>query len=179
VSDIMTIVARGLNAVASAGEARAAMLSAEAHLSYGATLVPSLTRWSIPTPDEAEDILVLMRAALDAELRTIGSQSDDSPVDPQSWARARRQVERAYIEVSGIAGAAGAQLDVDAQAGQILADAIADAPRVFAQGVGEVVGGVGRVVGQAGGGFLSGLGLLGVLVLIAVVALVIRAKGIA
>jgi hypothetical protein len=176
VTDIVAIVSRELNAVASAGEARAAIASAEQHLAYGYSLIPSLSMWSIPTPDEAAEILSLLRGALDAELRTMGSQADDSQVDQQSWARARRQVERAYIEVSGIAGAAGAQLDVDAQAGQILADAIADAPRVFSQAVGEVIGGVGRAVGSAGGGFLSGLGFLGVLVLVAVLALVLRSR---
>jgi hypothetical protein len=176
VTDIVAIVSRELNAVASAGEARAAIASAERHLEYGYTLIPSLNMWSIPTPNEAGDTLTLLRGALDAEIRTMGSQADGSQVDPQSWARARRQVERAYIEVSGIAGAAGAQLDVDAQAGQILADAIADAPRVFGEAVGDIVGGVGRAAGAAGGGFLAGLGFLGVLVLIAVVALVLRAR---
>jgi hypothetical protein len=172
--DVIALVVRELNAVASAGQARAAIVSAETHLDYGASLTGSLSMWSSPTTDEANETLSMLRGALDAELRTIGSQADDSEVDPQSWARARRQVERAYVEVSGIEGAAGASLDVQIQAPSILADAIADAPRVFGHAAGEVLGAAGAAAGQIGGGFLSGLGVVGVIVLVVIVVLVVR-----
>lgn len=173
-ADVVALVARELNGVSSAGQARAAIISAEKHLDYGATLTGSLSTWSSPTTDEANETLTMLRAALDAELRTIGGQSNDSEVDPQSWARARRQVERAYVEVSGIEGAAGASLDVQTQSVAILADAIADAPRVFGNAVGSVLNAAGTAAGQVGGGFLSGLGVVGVLVLVVVVVLLVK-----
>jgi hypothetical protein len=138
------------------------------------TVAPSLSTWSVPTTDEANETLTMLRGALDGELRTLGSQADDSPVDPQSWERARRQIERAYVEVSGIEGAAGASVNVEAQAVQILADAIADAPRVFGQTVGGALNAAGTAAGQLGGGLLSGLGFVGVIVLLLVVVLVVK-----
>jgi hypothetical protein len=176
VADIIALVVRELNAVESAGQARAAIASAEQHIDYGVGVSRSLSTFSTPSPEEAQNTLAILRGALEGELRTFGSQADDSPVDPQSWARASRDVQRVYVEVSGIEGAAGASLAAQEQAPQILADAIADAPRVFARGVGEVVSGVGQVAGQVGAGFLSGLGLTGVLVLIVVAALVLRGR---
>jgi hypothetical protein len=176
-ADRMTLVARELNKVASAGQARAAIQAAQGELARGTEEVPNLSAWTVPTPSEAYDNLTLLRGALDAELRGFGSQADDSQVDPQSWERARRQVERSYIEVSGIDGVVGSLDRVDVIA--ILGDAIADAPRVFGQAAGAVVAGAGQVVGSAGAGILSGLGLVGILVVGVVVFLALRSRGIA
>lgn len=176
-ADRIALVVRELNKVASAGQARAAIRAALAELARGTDLAPDLSAWSTPNPGEAYDTLTLLRGALEAELRGFASQSDDSQVDPQAWARARRQVESSYIEVSGIDGVVGSVDRVDVVA--ILGDAIADAPRVFGEAVGEVMSGAGRAVGSAGAGILSGLGFLGVAVLAVVVFLALRSKGIA
>jgi hypothetical protein len=176
-ADRIALVVRELNKVASAGQARAAIRSAQGELARGTEMASDLSAWTSPTPSEAYDNLTLLRGALEAELRGFSSQADDSQVDPQAWARARRQVERSYVEVSGIDGVVGSLDRVDVIA--ILGDAIADAPRVFGQAAGEVVAGAGRVVGSAGAGILSGLGVLGILVMGVVVFLALKSRGIA
>lgn len=176
-ADRIALVVRQLNLVASAGQQRAAVGAALAELDAGAQLASSLSMWSTPNPGEAYDTISILRSALSSELTAIGSMADDSAVDPQSWTRTRREVERAYVEVSGIEGAAGASERVSVV--EVLGDAIANAPQVFGHAVGEVLQGAGTIVGGVGAGFLSGLGVLGVLALIVVVALVVRAKGLA
>jgi hypothetical protein len=176
----MTQVARSLNAVASVGEERAALASARATLDYGGQLVPSLSRWASPTPDEASNDLATLRGAIDGEDRLLSSMADTQPLDPDSWARARRQIERAYIDVAGIEGAAGAAADVDVVA--ILGDAVANAPKVFLGVVGDVAGTVlntaGQAAGAAGKGFFGALGVPGVIALIVIALLVLRGRGV-
>ncbi|MFL5381298.1 MAG: hypothetical protein ACJ8GN_02105 [Longimicrobiaceae bacterium] len=172
----IALVVRELNKVASAGQARAAVNAALAELARGTDMVPDLSPWSTPDPGEAYSTLTLLRGALDGEARGFSAQADDSQVDPQAWSRARRQVERAYVEVSGIEGAAGAAAAVDPIA--ILADAIADAPRVLGNAVGQIAAGAGQVVGSAAGGILAGLGVVGILVVAAVIFLALRSKGV-
>lgn len=173
----IALVARELNKVASAGQARAAIAAAQGELERGTQEVPQLSAWSTPDPGEAYSTLTLLRGALAAELRGFSAQADDSQVDPQAWTRARRQVERAYVEVAGIDGVVGSVDRVDVIA--ILGDAIADAPRVFGQAVGEVAAGAGQIVGGAAGGILAGLGFMGVLVVAIIVVLLVRSRGIA
>jgi hypothetical protein len=172
VADRIALVARELNKVASAGQARAAISAARTELARGLALAPQLSPFSTPDPGEAYQTLAVLRTALDTEDRGLSAQAADSPVDAQAWSRARREVERVYIEVSGLDGVVG-QLDrVDVIS--ILANAIADAPRVFGEGVGQVVAGAGEVVGSAGAGILSGLGVVGVVVLVVVVVVLIK-----
>jgi hypothetical protein len=174
VADTIAYVQRTLNTVQSAGEARAAITSAEKYLDYGQGLVGSLSRFASPTPDEAQDTINLHRAALDAELRGFAAQADDSPVDPQPWARAQREIIRACVDVAGIEGTALGSIAASEDLPGNLADSIANAPKVFGQGVGSAIKGVGEVAGNAGAGLLSGLGVIGVLVLVVVVVLVAR-----
>jgi hypothetical protein len=172
----IALITRELNKVASAGQARAAITAALGELDRGVQMAPELSAWSTPDPGQAYNNLALIRAALEGERRGFSAQADDSQVDPQAWARARRQVERAYNEVAGIDGVVGSLDRVDVIA--ILGDAIADAPRVLGQAVGEVAAGAGQVVGSAAGGILSGLGLVGMLVLAVVAFLALRSKGV-
>lgn len=178
-ADKIALVTRLLSDVESAGEARAAIASAQRELEFGRSLVGSISRWASPTPDEASDNLTLLRGALDAELRGFGSQADDSQVDPQAWARAQRQIIRVYVDVSGIEGVATASIRTDTQVTDILAEAIADAPRVFGQAIGAAAAEAGKVAGAAGGGLLSGLGFVGVLVLVLVMVVLLKSRGIA
>jgi hypothetical protein len=171
-ADRMQTVARALNQVASVGQERAALTAARAELDRGAELASGLNSWTSPTVDQAYDTIALQRAALDAEARALSSSADDSPIDAINWPRVRRQIERSYVEVSGIEGAAGAVDAIDV--GGILADAIADAPRVFGEAVGSALRGAGEVAGKAGAGALAGLGVLGVLVLVVVVVLAVK-----
>lgn len=168
----MQTVARALNGVASVGQERAALAAARAELDRGAELVSGLSIYSSPTVDQAYDNVTLLRGAIDGEVRGLSASSDDSPIDVVSWPRVRRQIERCYVEVSGIEGAAGAVASIDV--GGILADAIADAPRVFGAGVGTIVRTAGETVGQAGAGVLGGLGVIGVVVLVVVVVLAVK-----
>lgn len=171
-ADRIALVARELNKVASAGQARAAISAARTELARGLELAPQLSPFSTPDPGEAYQTLTMLRAALDSEDRGLSAQAADSAVDAQAWQRARRQVERVYVEVSGLDGVVGQVDRVDVLS--ILGNAIADAPRVFGEGVGEVLQGAGNVVGQAGAGILSGLGIVGVVVVIVVVVLLVK-----
>jgi hypothetical protein len=174
-ADPLALVARELNQVSSVGEEHAAIQSALARISYGLSIAGYLSTWSSPTPQQATDTLLILQSALEGEARAASSSADDAPVDPASWARTRRDIERAYVEVSGVEGAAGVQTAIDPVA--ILADAIANAPRVFAEGLGGAVRTVGEIAGDAGGGFLGGLGVMGALVLALVAVIVLRTKG--
>lgn len=171
-ADRIALVSRELNRVASAGQARAAIGAARRELDRGLAMVPDLSAWSTPDPGEAYSNLALLRAAIDGEDRGLAAQAAGSPVDPQAWQRARRQIERVYVDVSGLDGVVGQVDRVDVIA--ILGDAIADAPRVFGETVGQVVGEAGKVAGQAGAGLLSGLGFVGVFVLVVVVVVLIK-----
>jgi hypothetical protein len=173
-ADRIVAVSRALNDVGSVGQARAAIAAAQNELDVGLELAPTLSLFSTPDPDEAIGEINILRAALAGEIFAMGSMADDQHVDAATWDRARRQIERTYVEVSGIEGTSGAVARI--RVGEILADAIANAPRVFAEAVGETVAGAGRIVGSAGGGLLSGLGFVGVLVVIIVAALVLRPK---
>lgn len=167
-------VARALNQVESAGQARAALTAAAAELERGEALVPGLSAWSTPDPGQAYDTLTLLRVAVDSERRSYGPQADDSPVDADTWARSRRQIERTYVEVSGIEGVVGAVAAIDV--GQILLDAITNAPRVFGQAVGTVLNETGKAAGGLGAGFFSSLGIMGTLVLVVVLVVVLRGR---
>jgi hypothetical protein len=170
----MTTVARALNGVQSAGQARAALAAAAAELERGNALVPGLSMWSTPNAGQAYTEIGIIRAELAGEARAYDSQSDDSPLDLDTWARSRRAIERTYVEVAGIEGVVGAVAAIDV--GQILLDAVAGAPKVFGAAVGEVLGAAGSAAGKAGAGLLGGLGVVGVLVLVVVAVIVLRGR---
>jgi hypothetical protein len=170
----MAAVARALDQVESAGQARAALSAASGELDRGVGLVPNLNGATVPDPGQAYADLATLRGAIDGEARLYSSQADDSPVDAATWARTRREIERTYIDVSGIEGVAGAVDAIDTSG--IIVDAIAGAPKVLGQAIGDVVSTAGNVVGQAGAGFLSGLGVVGVLVLVVVAVLILRGR---
>jgi hypothetical protein len=170
----IALVARELNRVESAGQARAAIWSALAELDAGDAMAEHLSMFTSPDPDQAHQEIGILRGGLNGELGVIAPIGDDQHVDAQSWERARRQVERAYVEVSGIEGNFDAGRSVDVV--DILSDAIANAPRVFGEGVGTVISGVGQVAGGGLGGLLGGLGVFGVLVLVIVAVVVLRGR---
>ena len=171
----MTSVARALNLVRSVGQERAAIGAAQAEIQRGMGEVGQLSSYSSPTPEQAEGNLAIYAAALDGELRALGSSADDSPVDDGTWARVRRDIERSYVEVAGVDGVIGALDSIDV--GGILLDAIKNAPGVFAEAVGEAAGTVLKAAGQAAGkgvgGIFSGLGLVGTVVLVLVLLVVL------
>lgn len=175
-ADRIALVARELNRVHSAGQARAAITAALGELDAGDRMSWYLNFLTTPDQDEAQQEISFIRGALAAELRTLGPIGDDQPVDGQSWERARRQVERAYVTVSGIEGVVEGARRADAEVIPILGDAIADAPRVVGEAAGEIVTGVGKVAGNLGAGFLGGLGVFGVLVLVVVAVFVLRGR---
>jgi hypothetical protein len=177
VPDFMAVVARGLNLVQSVGEERAALRAALDEIDQGFALAARLSGWTASySPDEASDRLTVLRVALNTEIRFLQPRADIDPVDPNTWARARTFIERAYAEVDGIAGALGSVAGTHAQAGDILADAIQNAPKVFGHAVGAVVSGVGEAAGSLAGGLLGGLGVVGVLVLVLLTAAILRAR---
>ncbi len=167
-------LARTLNLVQSVGQAKAALRAGLDEADYGTTLAERLSWLSSPTTDEAQSTLAIERAQLTGELNTLASFDDGSTVDPTTWERQRRAVERVYIDVSGIEGVTGALRAVSFA--DILGQAIADAPRVFGEAAGGVLQGVGRAAGELGGGFFAGLGVLGTLVLIAVLLVALRGR---
>ena len=148
--DVIALVSRQLNDVQSVGEARAAIESAQARLEYGLSMISALSRWTSPSPSEWQDTLIILQGALNGEAAGLSASAPDSAIDPTTWARVRRQVERSYIEVSGVEGQAGATANVDVV--QILGDAIANAPKVFLGAVGEGVGEVLKTAGEAAAG---------------------------
>lgn len=162
-ADRMQLVARELNRVQSVGEARAAIAAAEGELRVGYAAARGLSAFSVPSPEEASANLATLKGALAGELRTMSHRAAQDPVDPTSWPRTRRQIERTYIEVAGIEGTAGAVSRINVAG--ILGDAILGAPKVFGRAVGDVVGEVGSAAGSLGGGFLGGLGMPGILLL--------------
>jgi hypothetical protein len=170
----MTTVARALNGVQSAGQARAAIAAAAAELERGNAMVPDLSAWGTPDPGQAYTEVGLIRAQLAGEGRAYDSQADDSPLDADTWARSRRAIERTYVEVAGIEGVVGAVAAIDT--GQILLDAVANAPKVFGTAVGDVLGAAGSAAGKAGAGLLGGLGFVGVAVLVVVLVIVLRGR---
>jgi hypothetical protein len=129
-------VARALNDVKSVGQARAALAAAQDEVDRGFELAGQLSMFSTPDPTEARSTLNIVKAALAGERSAMNSQDDSDAVNPTGWERARRQVERAYIEVSGIEGVASVVGSIDVV--QILIDAIADAPRVLGEAAGWV-----------------------------------------
>ena len=169
-ADRITLVARELNRVKSAGEARAALNAARAEVDRGLALAPRLSRWSSPTPQQAQDTLIMLRGALAAELRLIEAMAATSGVDAATWARQRRQVERVYVEVAGIEGVLGELDRIDVAS--ILGEAIRGAPKLVGKVLGEVTNEAGKAAGGLGGGILSGIGLAGI-VLVAVVLVVV------
>src|SRR2546423_15616457 len=134
----MTSVARALNLVRSVGQERAAIGAAQAEIQRGMGEVGQLSSYSSPTPEQAEGNLAIYAAALDGELRALGSSADDSPVDDGTWARVRRDIERSYVEVAGVDGAIGALDSIDV--GGNLLDVIQNAPRGVAHAVSASAG---------------------------------------
>jgi hypothetical protein len=172
-AEIATL-ARTLNLVESVGQAKAALRAGLAEAEYGVLISEDLSWLSSPTTDEAKSTLAIDQAQLSGELGLLGSFDDGSPVDPTTWARQRRAVERVYIDVSGIEGVTGALRRVSFI--DTLGQAIADAPRVFGEAAGKVLEGAGQAVGGLGSGFFSGLGVLGTLVLIAILLVALRGR---
>lgn len=128
-ADRIADVARALNRVASAGQARAAVAAAQDELARGMSLATDLSIFTTPNPAQARDTLNIDLAALAGELRAMDPQADTDAVNPTGWARCRRFIERGYIDVSGIEGQLGAQAAIDV--GAIIWDAVRDAPRVL------------------------------------------------
>jgi len=135
-------LARTLNAVRSVGQARAALEVAVKEADWGLLgVVPALSFFSTPDPVEAASTLSIDRSQLSGELGTLEQFDPTSPVDPTSWARQRRAIERTFIDVSGMEGVVGAlpgALDFLV----ILAQAIAEAPGLIADKVGAAAAAV-------------------------------------
>jgi len=176
----MSLVAKTLNLVGSVGEERAALQAAAGELERGLDEVHLLSTYSVPTPEEAQNTLAIYKGEVAGELAALASSAEDSAVDPDNWPRARRAIERSYIEVAGVDGTVGSLLDTRIDSPGILADAVANAPKVFLQAAGTAAGEVLNTAGQAAGGgvgsLLGGLGLAGV-VLLVVVLLVVLGRG--
>ncbi len=122
-------ISRALNRVASVGQARAAVYAAQDELARGMDVAADLSVFAVPSTSQARDTLNLDLAALAGETRAMSAQAPTDPVSPLAWPRCRRFVERAYIDVSGIEGVVGAQVDLDLAG--VLWDAIRDAPRIL------------------------------------------------
>jgi len=167
VADRIALIARALNNVKSVGESIAALRAADAEITRGYALADELSRWSSPTPAQARDKLAVYRGAIAAEIRLISPMGASSLIPADTWAGARSFIERVYIDVAGIEGAAGVVLAIDVA--EILGNAIRNAPKVFGKALGNVAGGVGETVGHVGAGFLGGLGLWGFFLLALVV----------
>jgi hypothetical protein len=173
-ADPIAVIARALNTVESVGQARAALEAGLRAIEIGQDLAGHLSIFSSPTPDEARSTLALDQAQLAGELRTLDELESGSAIDAATWSRQRRAVERAYVDVSGIQGVVGALGRIDVVG--ILVEAIENAPKVFGQAAGTVLDAAGRAAGGLGSGFLEGLGVLGLLVLIALLALALKAR---
>lgn len=173
-AEVIAELARTLNLVQSVGQAKAALRIGSSHVDYGMVLAEGLSFLSSPTTSEAQSTLAIDQAQISGELRALDGFDEGSPVDPTTWERQRRAIERVYVDVSGIEGVTGA-LDRVSFIEQLGA-AIADAPRVFGQAAGEVLEGAGRAAGQLGGGFFAGLGVLGTLVLIFILLVALRGR---
>lgn len=166
-------VVRALNGVRSNGQARAAAGAAlkYAHKTYDT--IDEIT-WFGDVRASAKRGMDAARTQLEALYEQLPA-GDGSPVGSE-WPELRRAIERVYVEGAGAEGAAGN--DPQTSNWTILAEAIANAPSVFAGAVGSVARGAGDVIGSAAGGLLVGLGWLGpVLMLIVVAVIAVRFGG--
>lgn len=170
-TDELASIVRGLNKVESAAQARAAMGAALRALSKAYELLPRLER-DLRGRSQRE----LDGARTDLELAYRTAKAPDRTSVRNDWGKLRLKVQRAYVVIAGVEGAASyiprtSNLD-------ILVTSIAEAPGVFADKVGQAAGTVTNKAGEAAGGVLKGLGkgiglsgllLVGALVLVLVV----------
>jgi hypothetical protein len=166
-SQELTDIVRALNKVQSAGQVRVAI--GAALNAIGATY-PVLDR--IADDDTSESLrgeLDSARVNLERWIKMIYPVGGE---DYRSeWAKGRNLVEKAYVVIAGVEGAASYKPRTSFLS--ILAQSISEAPKVFGEGLGAVVGAVGEAAGKAAAGVATGLGLSGWIFVIvaAVVAL--------
>lgn len=107
------------------------MGAAHDELDRGLRLADDLSSLTVPTPGQAKDTLNTLHAAVGAEWRLMQAQAPTDAVNPTNWARLRRQIERCYVEVSGVEGAAQSLASWDIAG--VLLTAIKDAPRLLGE----------------------------------------------
>lgn len=166
-AEIKTL-ARALNGVASAGQAQAACGAASRAWGAAYPLLPQLR----------DDLEASLRSQLDEARVAVEDYYDGiKGVSPAAelresfQQRGRKLIEKVYIVIAGIEGAANHKPQTSNLA--ILATSIAEAPAVFGAAVGTVTAQAGQVVGQTAGGLLSGLGISGTLTLAVVAAVIL------
>jgi len=133
-------LARTLNLVTSVGQARAALRIGISYVDSGVLLASDLNFLTSPTEDEAKTLLTIERGQLVGELNLISAREETGDVDAGEWARQRRAIERAYVDVSGIEGVVGALARVSLV--DELGTAIVEAPGVIGHAVGQAAGAV-------------------------------------
>lgn len=171
-SSELTAIVRSLNTVKSAGQVRAAIGAALNALHEGYKLVPRISNADLRSSSTRS--LDSARLPLEAWYKSITAPGN---VDYSSeWAKNRAKVERAYVEVAGVEGMANHKPQTSLAS--ILATSIKEAPGVFVKQAAAAVGAVGAaagdVVGSTIGGLFSGLGPVGLAVLVVVLILVVR-----
>jgi len=178
-ADPIQDLARELKAVKSVGQAREA---GRAALKYLADARGRVESGDGPYQGKAayRDIDA-PAAAIQRSLDALPSDGQ-KPVDARLWATLSMDIQRGWINVAGIEGGAGARVTFR-EGLSILADAIADAPRVFVQTAGKIVGTTlneaGKAAGGAVGGILGGIGLPGLVLIAVVVAVVVFSRKVA
>ena len=168
----MTAIARSLNTVRSAGQTRAAIGAALNALHGAYALLPRITNADLRA--SSARALDGARTPLEAWYKSITAAGT---VDyANEFAKGRSKIERAYVEVAGVEAMANYVPQTSVAA--ILAKSIAEAPAVFVKQATKAVAAVGAaagdVVGSTVGGLFSGLGPIGLAVLVIVLVLVVR-----
>ena len=145
-------VEKALNEVTSAGQARAAI--GEALSALGRTY-PLLSKLTSERAGVGRRALDLSRGELEAWYRDIKSMSHTAPYK-ETFSAKRKLITRAYVEIAGVEGEAHHQPQISNW--EILTASIREAPGVFAEGAGAVLGAAGQATGSAAGGSSRGLG---------------------
>lgn len=156
-----------LNAVATAGQARAAI--GEGLNAIGRTY-PLLGKMPDDRARSGRGELDTDRVALEGWYREIKDVSYSASFK-DAFAKKRKLLEHAYVVIAGIEGEASYVPQTTNL--QILTDSLKEAPKVFAQAAGSVTSAVGEAAGSAVGGAISGLGISGTLTLVLVGAVLI------
>jgi hypothetical protein len=158
-TDELPAIARALNGVSSAGQVRAAVGAALNAIHAAYDHVGDISSGDLRASATRE--LDNARLALEGWYPQIAG--DDGADYTNDWGTHRQLVDRAYVAIAGVEGAASYVPTTSNLS--ILLQSISEAPSVFGKALGSVAKELGAVAGEAGAGVLGGLGVKGVIFL--------------
>ena len=176
-TDELPGIVRTLSTVQTMGQARIAIGTALKALGEAYKLLDRVpTEFGVPVlGDRYRHSLDIARTNLEAWIGQIaGIGAEDYRAD---WALKRWKVEKAYVEIAGVEGAA--EYTPRTSNLEILMQALREAPALFGEELGNILEQVGNAAGNLGKGIASGLGWKGTAwaVVIVAVGLVVVTNG--